>query len=474
MNIVTSNEVARNNKVGMNVHLATDIIMIMFILIQFLSHMCSFGYLATIVVLGLAPCLAERYYWKKDHETGMIKHFLAIGYALFYTFCIFTSSDLMVFAFVIPMIIIISIYNDVRYTLLVNIVTVIESFLLAIIGAQTGKFGYVDRNNAVIQVVVMIMVAVFSVLAARVSRINFKEKINTIEKISENVNHAVVDINNKIVEVNDTTQTAKSAIDEVNAGVADTASAVQNQLLQTESIQKQIDTVNGFVSTMAQNVKDTLNSVKIGDREVELLVSQADVSVEISKDVESKLNELQDNMKQMNSITKLIDDIAFQTNIMAINANIEAARVGEAGRGFAVVANQVSQMSIKTKEATDNIEEMIKGVLNSLSEVVLAVEKMSDVIEEEKKNTTATSDSFNTIFNSTVSIGQNVDMLVENLDLLTRSNLEIVGSVQTISAASEQVAALTTEAVNAENRSAGLLSQVTDQIQQLARDIEQR
>lgn len=79
----------------------------------------------------------------------------------------------------------------------------------------------------------------------------------------------------------------------------------------------------------------------------------------------------------------MIESIAFQTNIMALNANVEAAHAGDSGRGFAVVATEISNMSTQTKEATDNISDLIHNATTSLDDLVASVTEMSTALTSE-------------------------------------------------------------------------------------------
>ena len=86
-------------------------------------------------------------------------------------------------------------------------------------------------------------------------------------------------------------------------------------------------------------------AVATGRDDVATLVAHADRSVLISEKVIEDLNSLKTSIKAMSGITQMIESIAFQTNIMALNANVEAAHAGDSGRGFAVVATEISNMS---------------------------------------------------------------------------------------------------------------------------------
>lgn len=454
----------------MTAHFITVTIMSAFCLLQTLSGLQHHAYMLLVLVLGYTPVLMEYSCWKKTTKTPAIKHLIAIGFAVFYTFCLFTSTNNLVFALVIPMILLISVYNDSRYSLLINLGTVIENFLVVILGARTGGFGYAGLDSSIIQITVILMVAMFSYMTAQVSHINLSQKLLQLQSVSQQTEHAISEIHTELQKLNESSQATGLAMKNVTDGTADTANAVQNQLLQTEEIQNQIDVVNSTASMILENIRQTLSFVQNGNEDMTQLVNQVDTSVTTSADAIEKLHRLEDRMKEMETISQLIDDIAFQTNIMALNANVEAAHSGDAGRGFAVIASQISEMSIRTKAATEDITTLINNVFVSINEVVEVINQIISDIHKEKQCTTRTFENFSSIQSHTDMIHDHVSQLVNTLNELATANRRISDSVQTISAASEEVSALAIEAMSSENHNAQITNVISEKMTQLVKD----
>lgn len=305
-------------------------------------------------------------------------------------------------------------------------------------------------------------------VVTKISNQNNDEKIAQIQSVADAVNASIGNINNDIDDLNQASQAVKGAMDEINMGVGNVVDAVQNQMLQTEAIQERIERVQEAAGSISNNVTSTLDSVVTGNKEVDLLVEQADSSVTVSEKVTKDLNDLTQRIEAMSDITKIIENIAFQTNIMALNANVEAARAGDAGLGFAVVASEISNMSAKTKEATDNIEEIIGNANNSLEELLASVTQLDEIIASEKKQSMEATKAFEEIRNNTEEVREHVDQFIGYISGLTTANHEIVQSVQTISAATEQVSALTVEAFNMESNNATAVQSIADQVGALA------
>ena len=408
MKQTTFSDLERNNKTCMYAHLIDSSIMTLFCILQALSGLQTWGYIIIFAVLGFGPVIAEFFFWNKSHETPAIQHLVAIGFAVFYSFAIFTATNGLVFLFVIPMILIISVYNDAKYSLIINTGTVIESLIITIMGAQTGKFGYSGQDNAVIQVVIMIMVGIYSYFTSQTLNINMAQKIQHAEEsqsqsekllanlseLSDHVNQKINSIHQELDKLSTAAQTTQHAMQEVSSGAAEATNAVMEQGSQTQEIQDKIVIVNDVTQQIDANMKHTLDIVTEGSSSMQLLASQVDTSVQNSVDAASKLETLNHNMEEMHSIVELIGGITSQTSLLALNASIEAARAGDAGKGFAVVASEITGMASQTKEATVKITELIQNVTSAINEVVTVIQQMIDGINQEKESAKNTANSF--------------------------------------------------------------------------------
>lgn len=483
----TMTEMTRINKVAIRAHMIDVIVMTIFCLLQAATGLQTWGYLLLVALLGFIPIIIEKYLFKNDTESPIIKYCLVIGFAIFYSFTLFTAFNQLVFVFVIPMLLITTMYNDMFFSLCFNVLAVIESFLIVIIGSQTGRFGYLGMDYGIIQIVFMILVAVYSVSVAknlnknselRLQRISNAQNetelvLTDLTKLSDQMKSGIEDINEELQKLTVAATFTQNAMQEVSAGASDTASAVQNQLLQTEAIQSKVDLVDDATSHITENMQKTLAVLEDGNRDVAILVKQVDVSVQNSADVAEKLQTLDSYMKEMNTIVELINSIASQTSLLALNASIEAARAGEAGRGFSVVASEISAMATQTHNATLNITDLIQNVSSAITEVVTVIHQMIEGINEEKTSAENAEGSFNSIQTNTLSIRQNVDNLAASIVELKDANQVIVDSIQTISAVSEEVSAHSNETMHAEEENTAILERIEQKMSDLMRLINQ-
>lgn len=484
MNKVT--ELQRNNRMAMLTHMITYLVMILLVMVQVVKGEASPAYGIILGVVGAAPVILEFVFWSRNRDTGMIKHLTAIGFAVFYTICLFTEAGPteagpLVFIFVIPMVFVVSVYNDIRYQLLINTGTVLENLLVVVLGAMTGRFGYLGMEAAVVQVLVMCLVAAYSIFTTRTLKENTEQRIGDISRsqqqmelllqansqLSEKLTEGINAIHGKVEELSSASKATKTAMKEVSEGADHTARHVNSQKQQTEAIQEKVDRVHDASEQIGVNMRHTMEALDAGNRNVAALVGQVEISVENGAQVGQKLEALGHYMEKMHTIVELIGGITAQTSMLALNASIEAARAGAAGRGFSVVAAEISDMAARTREATANITGLIGDVTASIQEVMGVIAGMVSGIDQERQGALRAEESFQSIRNNAQAVSGSMENLVKMVGELDDSNQMIVDSVQTISSISEEVAAHAGETMHGEEKNALIMEEIVCIMQEL-------
>ena len=196
----------------------------------------------------------------------------------------------------------------------------------------------------------------------------------------------------------------------------------------------------------------------IRDRFVGQAGAQLGISVSYVKDLNTAMERISHSSEEISKIIATIENIAFQTNILALNASVEAARAGTAGKGFAVVADEVRNLASKSDEAAKATKELIENSISAVTEGGQVVNKVTDALEQTSiyagHVTTQMDIVVKAVADQTVAISQ----VTEGID-------QISSVVQTNSATAEESAAAS-EQLSAE---ANGLKQLVDQFT-LARD----
>lgn len=457
----------RSNKTMLTAHKIDVIVMSAFCVLQVLGGFQKPGYAWTVLILGFLPIIIENFLWKKNQENTYIKYIAAIGFMIFYTFCLFTSTNQMVFIFAIPIVLAAYVYNDVKYSILINLGVILESFIVVFVGASTGLFGYLGMDYGIIQIVSVILIGIYSLNVTRTLNQNFEQILAEMSDLSEKMKSGILDMSVELEKLMETSQVTMHAMQDVSGGTNDTASAVQDQLLQTQSIQNKTGLVTDSIQSISENMLQTIQELNTGNQDVAVLVEKVENSVKNSERVVEKLKALDKAVEEMNSVTEVIRDIAKQTGLLAINARIEASHAGSYGKGFGVVAAEISEMATQTGAATTHITELTENAFLNIEDVVKGVYQLTDGINAEKQSTERTADSFASILDSTKSVQKHVEILVNHMEELKRANRMIIDSVQTISAVSEQVSAHAAETIHAESENVSILEKIDYKMKQL-------
>ncbi|RPJ79589.1 MAG: methyl-accepting chemotaxis protein, partial [Alphaproteobacteria bacterium] len=238
----------------------------------------------------------------------------------------------------------------------------------------------------------------------------------------------------------DCSDEASKGADEVAKAAGNVAVSSQKSSELTRELLYKIEGINREIVDMSESnekiagtsrgILSSANEVVRIGKDAQLLGRDTNLKMEsvekIAKESVDGINSLTEQIKQIDSIVQLINDITSQINLLSLNAAIEAARAGEHGRGFAVVAGEVKNLATKARNATDTIENVVMSVQRDSKKTADAINTANNEIIDGVNSVNKTLDALNTIIKNATQVTKDIGDITKAIDSQTNISIKVV------------------------------------------------
>lgn len=405
------------------------------------------SYLIFLALCWLPLIFGEVLLRVKGWATELYRYDLVIGYGIFYTFVICTTTSPIAFTYILPVTSLLVLYKNRKFMINCGIVNSLIIVGAAVYRYMLGFNSASDMKNYQLQLSCIILCYICYVMSIRhlnesdgAMTDSIKADLHRVVTTVEQVKTSSNTILDGITVVRELASENKHGSDMVMLGMNELTD--NNHMLQdrttsstqmTSDIRAQVENVVALISEMVSLVGKTESHSSVSAKDLQSLVSTATTMSELSTELENVLQNFQQEFGMVKQETGTIEKITNQTNLLALNASIEAARAGEAGKGFAVVADQIRTLSTETHASSGQIREALSRLDATSAKMTASIEETLKLIQVTLEKVTHTGENVNQIASDSAQLGRHIQVVDNAIKEVESSNTQLVSNMEQVS-----------------------------------------
>lgn len=264
--------------------------------------------------------------------------------------------------------------------------------------------------------------------------------IEKVATVGETVNSSADTLSNTSGDILTSTRDISLAIDEIEKGVVQQAEDTEHCLLQMSSLSDKIGQVYENSYEIEKIAKNTKLIVGEGITTIDELHNKSSATTEITNIIIHEIEELEKQSQSIESFVEMINGISEQTNLLSLNASIEAARAGDAGRGFAVVAEEIRKLADQSLKAANQINSIVSAIKNKTRGTAASAKQAESIVASQMEALVKTIQTFENINEHVENLVDNLDHIAEGVKGIENAKDDTLDSISNISAISQETA----------------------------------
>ena len=376
------------------------------------------------------------------------RYALVVGYGIFYTFLICTTDSPIAFTYILPVVSLLVLYKDRKFMVgcaIANIASVIISVIyhLVVLGQNTAT----DQKNYQLQIACLLLCYIGYIMSIRhliesdgaltnSIKADLKRVVTTVEQVktaSNTIMDGITVVRELATENKHGSDIVVDGMNKLTDHNGQLQSRTASSQEMTGDINSQVQNVASMINDMVSLTAESGKHAKTSSVDLESLVQTAGTMADLSNEVEHILDAFKAEFETVKQETGTIDSISSQTNLLARNASIEAARAVEAGKGFSVVAEQIRKLSTETKDSSGQISEALSRLDEISGKMTSSIEETLKLIQVTLEKVTQTGENVNKITQDSSLLGEHIQTIDSAMKEVESSNRQLVENMEQVS-----------------------------------------
>ena len=358
----------KTNRMVLIINIIVCCALILGYFVDFMKGRKTIAFVILFIAIVVIQLCANIFEYRKNKASDTFKYFGIVGNLVIYCFAMFSSDTYFTYTYIFPMSVLYVLYYNSSFIRNLGIATVVLNICKVVFQVMKGDTTETDVTSYTVQMACIIIFAIgmyyLTDLTMRINNEKMDRLLETNKNISELAKNAEESSKAEaelVRNIGDMIPLFVTATKQIADGAQSLAHGSTEQAASIEQLSSTVAEISNMSKESSKLATAALNDVQETGGLMILCNEQTSQMLTAMRTIDEK-------SKSILKTTKVIDDIAFQTNILALNAAVEAARAGQQGKGFSVVAEEVRNLASKSAEAAKETSELLESSSISVEE----------------------------------------------------------------------------------------------------------